>query len=141
MSEVKELKVTTIDVLKSYPNGEVIELPSFGPNQPFVARLKRPSMFYLVESGKIPNSLVVQANKLFANGVGAVKSQTMDEDMLKNLFSVLDAVCDASLVEPTFKELKEAGIFLTDQQKSFIFSYVQAGVNALSSFRGVGQGA
>lgn len=130
-----ELKVTSVEQLKTYANGEVVSLPQFAENQPFVARLKRPSMFMLVKTGKIPNALVVQANKLFASGSAATKTQVMNENMLDEIFAILDIVCEASFIEPTYQQIKEAGVELTDQQKIFIFNYSQMGVQALESFR------
>ena len=44
-------------------------------------------------------------------------------------------MCEASFVEPTYKELKAAGVELTDEQYMFIFGYSQNGVADLESFR------
>ena len=41
----------------------------------------------------------------------------------------------ASLEEPSFDDIKEAGLELTDEQMMAIFSYSQEGVKALESFR------
>ena len=48
---------------------------------------------------------------------------------------VLDIIAEASFVEPTYAELKEAGVQLTDEQLIFVFNYSQAGVSYLESFR------
>lgn len=133
--EKKELVVTSVEQLKTYAGGMVVELPPFAEGQPFVARLTRPSLFRLVKTGKIPNSLITQANKLFANGTMSLKTQTVDPKMMDELFTILDAMCEAAFVEPTFQQIKDAGVYLTDQQKMFVFSYVQQGVEALESFR------
>lgn len=133
--EVKELKVTSVEQLKGYAGGELVALPPFAENQPFVARLKRPSLFKMIKCGKIPNSLVTQANKLFTGGTAAVKAQALDENMMDNLFTILDAVCEDSLVEPTYQQILDASLDLTDQQKMFVFNYSQNGVAALESFR------
>ena len=60
-----ENKVTSIEELKKVAFGEVVELPSFVQGVPFYARLKRPSMLAMTKSGRIPNELLVEANKLF----------------------------------------------------------------------------
>lgn len=125
------LNVTPIDVLINASRGTLIELPAFTEGVPFVARLKRPSMLALVKSGKIPNALITTANELF-NGS---KLDTDDKDSLSNLFGVLDALCEACFVEPSYQELKDAGVELTDDQLMFIFNYTQTGVNALGNFR------
>lgn len=134
MSE--NLKVTSIEELKKVALGELVELPGFTKDSSFVARLKRPSMLAMTKSGKIPNELLVEANKLFVNGTAAVATQNqMDGKMMDDLFSILEIICQESFVEPTYKELKEAGIELTDEQQMFVFAYAQRGVEALKSFR------
>ena len=132
----KELKITSIEELKNIEKGEVVELPPFVGEIPFVARLKRPSMLALVKSGKIPNSLLTQANKLFVGGVEGVASRGMEnEEMLDELFDILDVICEAAFVEPSFKDLRDNGIELTDEQYMAVFTYTQQGVKSLESFR------
>lgn len=128
------INITSIEQLKGYVEGTVVELPPFGERQPFVARLKRPSMLVLVKEGKIPNSLLVSANKMFESGIGG-GFNSADENALSELFGVLDAICEASFVEPTYEQIKEAGLELTDEQLLFVFSYAQNGVKQLESFR------
>lgn len=128
---VTPLHPTSLEDLVKASQGVIIELPPFAEGQPFVAKLRRPSMLALIKSGKIPNSLLATANKLFADG-------TVDEDdpnALSSLFSVLDALCEACFVEPSYNEMKAAGVELTDDQLMFIFNYTQRGVAALDSFR------
>ena len=98
-----------------------------------MARLTRPSMLAMVKEGKIPNTLLTSANEIFQNGVGSYDSE--DKDALKELFDVIEIICEASLLEPTLSDIKNAGITLTDEQMMFIFSYAQQGVKALESFR------
>ena len=136
MENVKEMKreVTSIVDLREYAKGSLVELPSFGEGQPFYARLRRPSLLGLVKKGKIPNSLLSSANALFESGVqGAM--MVADENTMENIFGVMDAICEASFVEPTYKEIIESGITLTDEQMMFIFAYSQNGVRQLDSFR------
>lgn len=128
---VKPMEVTSIADLQRYAEGQLIELPAFAEGQPFFARLRRPSMMVLVKSGKIPNSLVKTANSLFLSS----RVDDKDERVMTDMFSVLDALCEASFVEPTYKEIQEAGVELTDDQMMFIFNYTQQGVKALDSFR------
>lgn len=127
------LQITSIDELKSYANGTVVELPSFSEGQPFVARLKRPSLLGMVKQGKIPNTLLVRANELFVQTEAGFDVE--EENMMEQMFDVLDLMAGETFVEPTYKEIKEAGIQLTDEQLMFIFNYAQQGVRALESFR------
>ena len=90
-----ENKVTSIEELKKVAFGEIVELPSFVQGVPFYARLKRPSMLAMTKSGRIPNDLLVEANKLFVNGTASVATQNqMDSEMMKGLFDVLDIICE-----------------------------------------------
>lgn len=127
-----ENRATTVDEIVKYTEGKLLRLPDFSEGQPFFAKLKRPSMLSLVKNGKIPNTLLVTASKLFA---GKLDFEDENSDTMDNLFKVLDVVCEASLVEPSYKELREAGIELTDQQYMAIFNYTQEGVKALEPFR------
>lgn len=135
MAKSSELKVTSIDEILKVAKGEVVELPGFIEGVPFIARLKRPSMLALTKSGKIPNDLLVEANKLFVNGVDAKSVNVADSAMMSNMFNILQVICEESFVEPSYKELEEAGITLTDEQQLAIFSYTQSGVKALKPFR------
>ena len=133
-----ELKVTSIAELKKMANGEVVELPGFTDGTTFVARLKRPSMLAMAKTGKIPNNLLGAANKLFI-GVGNVLNQNNNKansDALAELFDIIEIICEECFVEPTYKDLKDNGIELTDQQKLAVFTYTQRGVKSLESFRG-----
>lgn len=134
MSE--NLKVTPIEELIKSTKGELVELPPFSENIPFVARLKKPSILAMSKAGKIPNNLLVQANDLFTNGVGGVaRKNSNDSTMMDDLLVILDIICEESFVEPTFNELKQNGIELTDEQYLAVFSYTQNGVKSLENFR------
>lgn len=130
---VKQLEITPITSLKEYAQGEIVELPPFSEGKPFIARLKRPSMMVLMKTGKIPNSLLLTANSLFA---GDSSAATVDEDFYKQVLEVIEVIAEASFIEPSWSDLKEAGVELTDEQYTFLFNYTQRGVKALEPFRG-----
>ncbi len=128
------LKVTSINELRDI--GEIVQLPSFDESHPFVAKLRRPSLMAMAQHGKIPNSLLTSANKLFTKGpAGTANAEIADENMMKEMFQVINLLCEAAFVEPTYKELVENGIELTDDQYLFVFDYSQRGVKALEKFR------
>lgn len=129
----EQLVVTSIEQLKQYAQGEVVELPPFSPTQPFVAKLKRPSLLAMAKNGKIPNNLLVKTNELFMNDGTAVNAS--DDNMLTEIFSVIDTIASEVFVQPTYAEIKEANIELTDEQMIFIFNYTQRGVKNLENFR------
>lgn len=129
----RQLQVTPIADLKAYMGGQIVELPPFAEGQPFVVRLRRPSILSLITSGKIPNSLVKKASEMFAGGTQAF--DVSDNESMQDVFKVIDVLCNAAFVEPTYSQLLENGIELTDEQLVAVFSYTQQGVDALSSFR------
>jgi hypothetical protein len=131
---MENVKITTLADLEQYAEGEAVELPSFAAGKPFVAMLKRPSMLALARAGKIPNSLLTKANKLFADGIGSFDEE--DENAMKDMFTLMDAICEASFVQPSYDEIVKSKVQLTDEQYMFVFNYSQRGVKALESFRG-----
>lgn len=125
--------VTSISELRAYAEGALVELPPFGEGQPFYARMRRPSMLLLAKLGKIPNTLLGTANKIFSES----KLDNGNEQMLAEFYSVVEAIAEASFIQPTYKEIKEAGLTLSDDQLMFIFNYTQQGVTALNTFRSI----
>ena len=125
------MNITPITDLVTYSQGTVVELPAFAEGQPFVAKLRRPSMLSLMEQGKIPNSLLSAANSLFSGGGEPDDSSGFYKDIL----GVIEILAEASFVEPSWEDMKSAGVELTDEQYTFIFNYSQRGVKALENFR------
>lgn len=130
---MENIKVTSIDQLKIMSGGEIVKLPPFVQGQDFYAKLRRPSMLKLVQSGQIPNSLLRTANMLFSGGVN--EELDRDDEFMKDLFDLIDVLAGAVFVEPSWSELKQAEIELTDEQYMFIFNYTQEGVKQLEPFR------
>ena len=128
-------QVTSLAQLKEYGRGTFVQLPDFAEGQPFYARLKRPSMMALGKKGKIPNDLLTTANKLFTCQA-ADEEMVQKDNMMGEMLDTIECLAEASFVEPTWAEIKEAGVELTDEQLMFVFSYTQDGVKALDSFRG-----
>lgn len=127
------MKITTIDELKVMAGGEVVELAPFQDGKPFVVRLKKPSLLNLAKNGQIPNPLLNAAATLFFGAESVVDED--DTDFLVQMHDVMELLAEASFVEPTWKEIKEAGIELTDEQYLDIYQYSQMGVKGLASFR------
>lgn len=127
------LSITSLKDLQKYSEGTIVRLPDFAEGQPFVAKVRRPSMLILAKSGKIPNALLGTANELFMKGSGGL--DTDDPSMLGNFYDTCKVICEAALVEPTLADIEAAGLELTDSQLMAIFSYSQSGVKALEPFR------
>lgn len=128
----KTEQVTSLEQLKQYANGNIVRLPDFAEGQPFVAKLKRPSILGMAKQGKIPNSLLVKTNELF---VQSGSLDTEENSMMQEIYDVINLIASETFVEPTYEEIKSTGIELTDEQMMFIFNYSQQGVKALESFR------
>lgn len=128
----KTEQVTSLEQLKQYANGNIVRLPDFAEGQPFIAKLKRPSILGMAKQGKIPNSLLVKTNELF---VQSGSLDTEENSMMQEIYDVIDLIASETFVEPTYDEIKSTGIQLTDEQMMFIFNYSQQGVKALESFR------
>lgn len=124
-----ELKVTNIEDLKKMSECDVIELPRFKKEIPFVVKVKRVSLLNLVRKGVIPNKLLSAAEELF---YGKQASKGVD---LAQLTNVMFIMAENALVEPSIKDLQEVGLELTDQQLVALFNYTQEGVQDLESFR------
>ena len=127
--EMSKNTPTKISDLQKYSNGAVVELPPFAEGMPIFARLRRPSMMALMADGKIPNSLLSAAESMFLNGV------TDTEVSAKDMYSVMECMCRACMIEPTYQDIIDAGLQMTDEQMIFVFNYSQIGINALRSFR------
>ena len=90
------------DDLKEYAKGQIVHLPSFADGQPLIVRMKRPSLMILAKSGKIPNKLLKTATEMF-NGEKSTDEE--DFDALSKTLDLLEIICEASLVEPKYKDL------------------------------------
>ena len=128
-TETKQITTTKISDLKKYADGAIVELPPFAKDMPLFAKLKRPSMMALMANGMIPNALLPIAEAMFLNGPNEADISTSD------MYKVIKTMCEACMVEPTYQEIVDAGLELTDEQMLFIFNYSQIGVSALRSFR------
>jgi hypothetical protein len=118
------MKITTKDELAKIKDGEIVELPEFSEGQPFIARLRRPSLLYLCKSGVIPNELLGLAQKMYEGKAETVK--------LGEYYDVVKVILETAMVEPKFEDVE--GI-LTDEQIICIYNYTQLGVRALKPFR------
>lgn len=123
------MAVTSLENLKKLSEGQEVELPGWD-DEPFICKLKRPSLLGLVEGGQIPNPLLNAAYILF-NGAKTQK----DVLNLKEQKEILDIVARAAMVEPTYQQLKDIGLELTDLQLLDIYNFTQLGVRSLISFR------
>ena len=131
--------VTSVEDLKKVGTVEK-ELPPFDDGTPFTAKLRKISVIDMARNGKIPNPLM----KAFMNISGDKKEKTdnvnlekelleKDENMIKS-FEFMMSVVENSLVSPTYKEIKDCGVMLTDQQIFAIFNFAFGDFSVLEKF-------
>ena len=123
------MAVTSIEKLKKLSQGQEVELQGWD-EEPFVCVLKRPSLLGLVENGDIPNPHLHAAYILF-NGSNNPKDQVN----LKEMNDLYRIIAKAAMVNPTYDQVVEAGLELTDMQLLEIYRFTQLGVKSLISFR------
>ena len=130
------MQVTSLEQLKNIKTTEIVELPAFEDGTPLNVEVKKPNMMQLITSGKIPNTLLSSAMDMFNGKAGEkmVKASNNAND-LKDLVGMMNIIAEASLVRPTYKEIKSLGIDLTDNQLMGILMYSQGGIKALEGFR------
>lgn len=126
--KTQERKVTSIEEIKARTAEAVVELPGFGDGEPFVARLRRIGLLEMAQAGSIPNELLGAVSELYTKGTGGITG-------IKDNARVLDYYASRALVEPSYQELAEAGVALTDRQLLAIYYYGIGGVEGLKPFR------
>lgn len=128
--------ITSVEKFKASSIREV-EIPGGYDGEMFTIAIKPASMLSLIAKGKIPNSLMETAKGLFDtkqvdnihDAEKLIEEQGLDFESIVTMSKLMDAVCDAVMYQPTFKEVEE---YLTDEQKQAIFDYSQVGVDALT---------
>ena len=130
------MQITSLEQLQSIKQTEIIELPAFEDGTPLNVEVKKPNMMQLIAAGKIPNTLLSSAMELF-NGRAGEKMQKAADNAgdLKDLVGLMNVIAEASLIKPTYKEIKKIGIDLTDNQLMGLLMYSQGGIKALENFR------
>lgn len=126
------MAVTSLEELKRYAEGTEVKLPDFSTGQPFTARLKRVSLMALVREGKIPNKLYSAVTKMFNQ---SKQENQITLDTLKENTELMEIIAKDTLLEPTYQQIEEVGLKLTEQQLLSIFNFSQAGVTELETFR------
>lgn len=130
------MKITSLEELKQFAEGEIIEFPGFTDDKPFTARIKRYSMIGLATSGKIPNPLIVHAEKIFDNARAQMKGEKKLSKKEKNEIEALETLLlHESLLEPTYQQIIDLKIDLSPLQKALIIEASQGETSRLATFR------
>lgn len=117
-----------VQLTKLVPKTEIVELEGWTEDEPFVCELRRSSLRLAITAGKIPNGLMAAAQRLYEGNASNAKTS------IKDMLSVMEIVVDDALVSPKYGDLKVAGLELTENQMSAIFSYAQRGIKAVQPF-------
>ena len=125
--------VTPLETIRIASQGSLVDIPGFSDGETITVRLRKPNMLTLIKTGKIPNNLLHSATTLFDGAKRDKKGYSQEE--LSSICEIMTVLCEACLVAPTYKELTDAGIELTQEQMTFIFNYSQGGVKSLAPFR------
>ena len=131
------MQVTSLEQLKKVKRTEIIELGKFEDGTPLVVEVKQPDMMGLMASGKIPNSLLKPAMKVFNGKTKEITDKVAldDADALKDMAELMNMLADICLVNPTHEEIKDCGLDLTLNMKLALLVYTQGGIQALEGFR------
>lgn len=135
--DMENLQVTSLEQLKQVKQTDIVNLGKFEDGTEFIAELKRPDMLAFITEGKIPNTLLQEAAEVFNGKTETMNKATIDGDVtaLQQLGELLEFLCEETLVNPSYKEIKEIGISLPLEMRTTILTYVQAGIDGLKSFR------
>ena len=127
----------TIESLRKYADySQVVEIPNFEGDGLMPVRLRRTSLRGMLTAGKIPNTLMAAAQRLYEGTANSKASATFADVM-----RVMDCVVADAMVAPSHKDLRDADIELTEQQVTAIYAYAQQGAKALEPFRALLAGA
>lgn len=107
---------------------QTVALPGWN-GEAFVCELRRPSLLAMAASGAIPNPLMKTARQIFLAGVSPSDGNLAEEGR------VLIEIAKAALVSPSFDDLRQRDIELTDEQLAAIFRFSQTGAASLDRFR------
>ncbi|RDY22883.1 hypothetical protein CHF27_011225 [Romboutsia maritimum] len=131
------LQVTSLEQLKAIKQAEIVNLGAFEDGTELIAEVKKPNLVDLMMHNKIPNSLMSVAMKVF-NGKTKETADRVDSGDIKSfkeMFGLMETLAESCLVNPTYSQIKELGIDLTQDQLMTILIYTQGGVKALENFR------
>lgn len=109
--------------------GKLIELPSG-----IVIRVGRPSLATMLKTGKIPASLVSAAVKQMQGSTPMTQKELQESIEVVELI-LLEAVKEPKLVRENPAENEICIDDLTDEDRGYIFQYVQSGALDLKPFR------
>lgn len=110
---------------------EELTLSGWNPDTEITVLVKKPNFYNLLAKNAIPNPLLPEMQKLFVRRQVAEEHSKASADFAKALIYI----ARECLVEPTYAQLEEAGVELTDDQLLELCMYATLGPELLRSFR------
>lgn len=110
----------------------VIVIPGFEPGETINVRVRRMSLLRLISEGVLPNPLLPIVYKVISSEGRWNPAKDATPEEFKEFTQVVEAVCHAILVEPSYDEI---GDMLTDDQRMALFAFSQTGITNLKPFR------
>ena len=130
------MQVTSLEQLKNIKVTDIVNLGKFEDGTELIAEVKKPNLMQLMVEGKVPNTLMSVAMGMFKKGSGELIEKAVEDiDALKELVGMMEVLAEASLVKPSYKDIKKANVELTENQLMAILMYSQGGVKSLENFR------
>ena len=130
------MQVTSLEQLKNIKVTDIVNLGKFEDGTELIAEVKKPNLMQLMVEGKVPNTLMSAAMGMFKKGSGELVGKAVEDiDALKELVGMMEVFAEASLVNPSYQQIKDIGLHLTENQLIGILQFAQGGVKALEDFR------
>lgn len=107
-----------------------LEISGWGSGESITVKARRPSLYNMAAMGFIPNPIMGAMQAMFSGvtaKVDAVDARKQGECVI--------AMAKYALVEPTYQQIEEAGLKLTDDQLMEIYTFAIGGAAALAAFR------
>jgi len=123
--------ITDFEQIKARYGVQEYALPGWEHETDFVVRLRRPSLIGMTAAvGFVPNPLMSVVADMFTP-----TTKKLDKIDKAQQSKAIQAMAKYALVEPTYDQLTEAGVELTDEQYNAIYSFALGGAPALDRFR------
>jgi len=134
--KITHKKVTSLDEIRAQAEPQIVEIPGFREGTTINVRLRMIDLTPRLMELKVGNPLLVEAQKLAADGVPKEEIATRldSSEISMEILPLLDEVAKEALVEPTYADIIAIHP-LTLAQKLKILDYA-TGVDDLVPFRG-----
>lgn len=123
------MPVTDVAEVAKLHGIQEIVLPGWGPEAPFVCRVRKPTLYNMASTGVIPNPLLETVQQLFM-----ASAKKIEKISLEKQANALIQMARYALVEPTLDDLVAAGLTLTDEQLLALYAFAIGGAAALAPF-------